>query len=315
LGGCELCEQADRTHATTIDGKGTVVKPIYRSPAGEQAVMALYDAALARWPVPYTPLHIPTRHGTTFVIASGDAAAPPLVLLHGAGTNSSMWAGDVERYSHSFRVYAVDLPGEAGKSAPNRPPWNGPAFAEWLSDVLGGLHLQTVTILGLSQGAWTALRFAVTYPDRVGALVLLTPGGIVPDRIGFALRALPLLLLGRRGIRRINRMVLAGQSVPAEVEQAMTVMMTHFKARIGALPLFSDPELRRLTMPVQLVIGERDALRDARKIAARMQRVVPHLTTTIVPDAGHALVGSQPYILPFLAKSLAADRDDLIRFT
>jgi pimeloyl-ACP methyl ester carboxylesterase len=276
---------------------------IYRSPAGEQAVMALYDALLARWPVPYTALSLATRHGTTFVLATGEPSAPPLILLHGAGTNSSMWAGDVAEYSVRHRVLAIDLLGEAGRSAPERPGWDGPAYTEWLEDVLHGLQLDTVTMIGLSQGAWTALKFAVAHPTRVKRLVVLSPGGIVPDKLSFVVRVVPLLLLGHWGRARIIRMVLGGQSVPPEVEAAMLVLMTHFKPRIGTLPIFSDAELQRLTMPVQLVMGGRDTLRDADAIAQRMQRLVPHLTTTIIPNAGHALVQARRFILPFLASS------------
>jgi pimeloyl-ACP methyl ester carboxylesterase len=276
---------------------------IYRSPAGEHAIMALYDSWLTRWPVPYTPLHVPTRHGMTFVIASGDAAAPPLVLLHGAGTNSTIWAGDVADYSRQYRVLALDLPGEPGKSAPNRLPWDGPAYADWLNDVLHALQVEAVTIIGISQGAWTAIKFAAAYPEHVTRLVVLSPGGIVPDKLSFVVRAIPLLLLGRRGVARMNRLVLGGQSVPPEVEEMMTVLMTQFKARVEVLPIFSDMELRRLTMPVHLVMGKRDALRDAGKITARMQQMVPHLQATIIPEAGHALVNARQNILPFLATS------------
>jgi pimeloyl-ACP methyl ester carboxylesterase len=279
------------------------MRSIYTSPAGERAVMALYDSLLTRWPVPYTALNVPTRHGSTFVIASGAESAPPLVLLHGAGTNSTMWAGDVTDYSRRYRVLAIDLLGEPGKSAPNRPSWDSPAYAEWLEDVLNALKLEAVTIIGLSQGAWTALKFAISHPERVTALVVLSPGGITPDKLSFVVRALPLLLLGRWGIKRINRMVLGGQSVPAEVEEAMTLLMTHFKARVGTLPIFSDTELRRLTMPVQLVMGARDALRDAEKITARMKQLVPHLTAIIIPEAGHALVNARTQVLSFLATS------------
>jgi pimeloyl-ACP methyl ester carboxylesterase len=178
---------------------------IYKSAAGEQAIMAWYDAALTRWPVPYTTLTVPTRHGQTFIIASGEESAPPLVLLHGAGSNSTIWAGDVTDYSRRYRVLAVDLLGEPGKSAPNRPRWDGPAYAEWLEDVFIALKLKAVTIIGLSQGAWTGLKFAVYQPERVKALVVLSPGGINPDKPSFVVRALPLLLRGRWGIRRINR--------------------------------------------------------------------------------------------------------------
>ena len=54
---------------------------IYKSAEGAAAIMALYDAVLARWPVPHEFLYVPTRHGATFVVASGDPAAAPLVLL------------------------------------------------------------------------------------------------------------------------------------------------------------------------------------------------------------------------------------------
>jgi pimeloyl-ACP methyl ester carboxylesterase len=285
-----------------------MVQSIYKSAAGEQTVMALYEARLRRWPVPYTTLNVPTRHGQTFAIASGPDSAPPLVLLHGAGTNATMWADDVAEYSRRYRVLALDLPGEPGKSAPHCPSWAGPAYAEWLADALDALKLDAVAIIGLSQGGWTALKFAVAAPERVCALALINPGGIVPDKLSFVVRALPLLLLGRWGIRCMNRMILAGQAVPAEIDEAMTVIMTHFKGRLGALPIFTDAELRRLTMPVQLLTGARDPLRNARTITARMQQLAPHLSATIVPEGGHALVNSRAYILPFL-ETLAAESD------
>jgi hypothetical protein len=50
-------------------------------------------------------------------------------------------------------------------------------------------------------------------------------------------------------------------------------------------------------------MGARDALRDAEKITARMKRLVPHLTATIVSDAGHAVLNTPRYVLPFLASA------------
>ncbi len=276
-------------------------KSIYKSPAGERAIIARYDALLARWPVPCTTLDVASRYGTTFVIASGNESAPPLVLIHGAGSNSAMWAGDVGEYSCHYRVYAVDLLGEPGKSAPIRPDWKSPAYAEWLGDVFDALKVEKAILIGLSQGGWTALKFATSRPEKVDKLVLLTPGGITPDRISFALRAIPMSFLGQWGIGRINRMVFGPQPIPAEVNEAITLIMTHFKHRIGVLPIFSDEELQRLTMPTLLLIGQEDALRDARKVAERMRKLVPELTAKIIPQAGHALYNTPSHIMPFLA--------------
>ena len=83
----------------------------------------------------------------------------------------------------------------------------------------------------------------------------------------------------------------------------MLLLMTHFKARVGVLPLFTNAELQRLTMPVLLLMGTHDALRDAQKIVSRLQRMAPQLTAIILPGAGHALVNTTVQVLPFLAKT------------
>ena len=110
-------------------------RSIYRTPEGESEILSFYDEVLSHWPVPVQTRTIDTRHGHTFVISSGEASAPPLVLLHGAASNATSWVGQIARYAQEFRVYAVDIPGEPGRSTQNRPSWHGPGYAEWLEDV------------------------------------------------------------------------------------------------------------------------------------------------------------------------------------
>ena len=273
---------------------------LYKSPAGQAAVMALYDEALARWPVPCESRRVETRHGATHVLACGDPAAPPLVLLHGANSNALSWAGDVAEYLQHFRIYAVDVIGEPGRSAPARLPYAGHAYAEWLSDVLDALPASRAALVGLSQGGWLALKFASAYPERVTRLVLLAPGGVVPTRLSFILRAIPLSLLGRRGAEAINRITFGDMSVHPDAVAFMDAIMTHFRPRIDPEVLFTDEELRRLCMPILLIAGLRDALRPAGKTAARLQAVLPQVEIRLLPDAGHVLVGLAPQIVPFL---------------
>lgn len=61
-------------------------------------------------------------------------------------------------------------------------------------------------------------------------------------------------------------------------------------------------ELRRLTMPVLLVGGAQDKMRDLGKIAARLGMFVPHLEVTIFPDAGHIVLYTVERIMAFLGK-------------
>ncbi len=163
------------------------------------------------------------------------------------------------------------------------------------------LQVEWAALLGISQGGWTALKFATAQPERVTRLVLLCPGGVVPDRRSFLPRAVGLMLLGRWGLRRMTRLLFGEQPAPDGVEEILVTVSSHFKPRIGVLPVFSDDELRRLTMPVYLVGGDRDIIRDTTRIAARLRALLPDVAVTIVPGAGHAVIGVSERVLDFLA--------------
>ncbi len=172
---------------------------IYKSAAGQAAIQALVDRVLAQWPVPNQHLHIPTRYGDTFVIASGDMTAPPLILLHGTASNSATWMGDIADLASTFRVYAVDIPGEPGKSNPTRFSWDGTAFTDWLDDVLAGLSVEKTILAGMSLGGWATLRYAIDRPQRVVAAVAIVPSGIQQPRLSFVLRVVGYSFLGGWG--------------------------------------------------------------------------------------------------------------------
>ncbi|MER6000188.1 alpha/beta fold hydrolase [Nonomuraea angiospora] len=168
---------------------------IYASPEGARAVERRYRELLERWPVPYEHVRVPTGHGETFVVACGPAGAPPLLLLHGSGTNSAMWLADVATWARRFRVHAVDLIGEPGLSAPSRPPLEPGVYAGWLAEVLAGLGVGRVSIAAVSLGGWMALDYATCRPDRVERLALMCPSGIGRQRWLPLLGALPLLVI------------------------------------------------------------------------------------------------------------------------
>src|SRR5581483_4959773 len=104
---------------------------IYKSEEGARAVRERYEQILKRWPAPSRHMRVPTREGETFVVACGEEQAPPLLLLHGAVANSSVWMREIPLWAPHFRVFAVDLIGEPGLSAPSRPPLASEAHALW----------------------------------------------------------------------------------------------------------------------------------------------------------------------------------------
>ncbi len=287
---------------------------IYKSQAGKEAVEAYYREALRRWPVPNRQRVIPTCQGDTFVVVSGDEDAPPVVLFHGSGTNSSIWIRDVAEWSQHHRVYAVDMIGEPGFSAPSRPSLRCDAYADWLDDVWDRLGLSAASIVGVSLGGWLALDCAVKRPERVTSLSLLCPSGVGAQNHGTLVKAGLLLLLGAWGRRQAFRLVAGNAAVRGEVSHFVTLVFRHFRPRMEKLPIRTNNELATLTMPVQLILGGRDVLIRSEETRDRMKRHVPDLHLTYLEDEGHLLPGQTSAVAEFLRAVLIRGRVSSQRF-
>lgn len=284
-------------------------RPIYKTSAGEHAVMAAYDRILAEWPESTECLQIETRHGLTHVITRGRKEAPLLVLLHGAGSNALAWGADVPEFERYFRVCAVDTPGEPGRSSHERISWKGEGIVDWLEDVLDGLGASEALLAGISQGGYSALRLAAARPARVKALALLAPGGVVQPKAGFLLRGLTVGLFGRRGTEALVRCVMGDDGVSEVAKDYMDLIFTHFRSRKDPQPLLPDETLAGLLMPVLLILGAKDAIFDSAKTVARFENLVKGAQIRVLPAAGHALINVAPQVVPFMLRA-AADPSD-----
>jgi pimeloyl-ACP methyl ester carboxylesterase len=277
---------------------------IYKSAEGERAVRERYIEILKRWPVPNQQLRVPTCEGETFIVACGAEDAPPLLLFHGSMANSAMWMGDIAAWSQHFRIYAVDIIGDAGLSAPSRPPLASESHALWLDDVMQALSLARASMVGVSLGGWLALDYATRSPERVESLVVLCPGGVGRQKLSIVFKTLPLRMLGDWGTRKAAELVLG--RVPTDPSPAvqyfiqfMSLIHKNFRSRMVKLPVFSDDALQRLTMPVMVILGGQDVLLDSEETKQRLARNVPHAEIRYFPDAGHFIPGQRDAILGF----------------
>lgn len=280
---------------------------LYRTEAGKQLVLTSYKEILADWPVPNRQYEVPTSFGPTFVIESGSRENPALLLLHGSVSNSFTWYGDVAALSKYYHVFAVDIIGEAGLSAPSRPTYESGAYPVWIKELLQGLQLETCSLAGLSLGGWLSLSFATAFPHQVDKLILLCPAGLTDKYPNFLLRAIFYSLLGKWGKTQLFKHMNGGKLPPAssglEKGLAFTGLMgTHFKPRTGMPPAFDGEALSRLTMPILMLFGENDYLVPPQKSMDRLLKYAPHAETVLLPDAGHALVNQSQRILAFLQK-------------
>jgi pimeloyl-ACP methyl ester carboxylesterase len=275
---------------------------VYKSIESKQAVMDLYDRELKKWPVPYTTRVVPTTFGDTLLIECGDGTKPPLFLIHGASSNALTWAGDVSHYTDRYHVFVVDVIGEPGKSAETRPPIKGDSYAAWLYDVVTKLGLKKITLIGMSQGGYIALQFSVHHPEMVQSLILLAPGGVVPTKPSFLLVAILSMLFGKRGSHMLNSYVFGPVSVDPIVLSFMDTIMNATNPRMDPEYIYTDDELRKLTMPVLLIGGMKDVIRPEPEIKSRLTSLLPTVTAVLLRDAGHVLINTSSHVHDFLSQ-------------
>ena len=98
----------------------------------------------------------------------------PIVLLHGlSATRRNVVQGSRHLIKRGYRLIAYDARGHGTSS-----PAESYEYSELVSDleaVLAHLELERAALVGSSMGAATAMAFALEHPDRVPALVQITP--------------------------------------------------------------------------------------------------------------------------------------------
>jgi pimeloyl-ACP methyl ester carboxylesterase len=103
--------------------------------------------------------------------------SPPIVLLHGiTATRRYVVMGSRTLVREGYRVIAYDARGHGlSTAAPDARAYDYERLARDLEAVLDTLGLQRAVLAGASMGAHTAVRFALSHPERVMGLGLITP--------------------------------------------------------------------------------------------------------------------------------------------
>jgi len=129
---------------------------------------------------------MPSEIRSRYVMANGvkthywesGGDGPVIVGLHGGGAGSSGLAGMgplLERLGSDYRVIAPDSIGGFGKTDPYAPvPLGLMSRVHHTADFIDALCLDKVSLVGNSQGAWTAVQYALLNPERVEKLVLIS---------------------------------------------------------------------------------------------------------------------------------------------
>lgn len=198
----------------------------------------------------------------------------PLILLHGIGSGSGAFSGQLEGLASAFRVIAWDAPGYGGSDPLHNPTPLAADYAQVLADFALQLGLTEAIVLGHSLGAMVAAAWAAQPTLPLRALVLASPargyGQATPEvrASKFRERADLVARLGITGLAEQRSAGLCAPGAPASVVAQVSRHMARATASgyLQAAHMLAHDDLlthlhrmiEQKPIPVSVMCGELD---------------------------------------------------------
>ena len=236
-------------------------------------------------------------------------AGPTVVFMAPWALNSAWWDYQIAAFaSDGLRCIAIDRRGH-GRSDDPATGYDFDTLADDLEAVLAARGLNGVTLVGQSMGCGEVVRYLSRHgAARIARVVLV--GTITP----FVLQTAdnpdgtdPRMLAAVRKALAADRAQPVADAAPAffnapanpvspEIMAWWTRMMVDrcsLSAILALHKLFTEtdfrPELRKITVPVRLIHGDKDVSTPLQTTARKTVALIPGARLTVYENAGHGL--------------------------
>jgi pimeloyl-ACP methyl ester carboxylesterase len=243
----------------------------------------------------------------------GQAAAPPVVFLHGITGHARTWDDEARLLAGRYRVLVLDQRGHGDTDPAPDGDYSDDSLLGDLTAFADALGLRRCTLVALSLGGRVAINFAGTQPGRVERLVIVDIGPEIAPvgraRVGALMAGAPErfesvedvithmranaplyteAMLRHRAQHAVRP--LPGGGFTWKYDRALREAIRQGRMRVPA-DLWA--QWRAITCPTLLVRGAlSDILSD--ETAKRMVDELPAARLVVVPGAGHTVPGDQP---------------------
>lgn len=209
----------------------------------------------------------------------------PILLVHGfMGTPQNDFSAQLPLLTSYYTLIMPHLHGYGLSS--HRTTYTVNYYREDVTDLitlLDALHLETVNVLGFSDGATVSLLLAALHPSRVAALAILGAQATVNARDVKAIRSWllekPLSEEWQQELRHLHGDPYWRSLLPLYVEGQEKLV------EAGGI-LLSDEEIATIRCPTLLMHGTRDRIVSV-EYAHTLHEHIPH-SHLLLFDAGHA---------------------------
>jgi pimeloyl-ACP methyl ester carboxylesterase len=256
-------------------------------------------------------------------------SGPPVVFIHGLSGSWQNWLEQLPVFAREHRVIAFDLPGFGASEMP-REKITISGYGRFVNALLDDLGAGTVAVVGNSMGGFIGIELAISFPDRVERLVLVSAAGLSIEYLRNE-RALALLnvaenrlaaysgwlasrsdaLARRPGARRMIFGIVAHRADllpgPLVAEQVRGSGKPGFVPALDALTDYPIRDrLGEIACPTLIVWGSEDKLVPARD-ADEFARLIPNSRKVVWRDTGHVAMLERPAAFNALLEAFLAE--------
>lgn len=219
-----------------------------------------------------------------------DGTDPPVLLLHGWGSNAAGFTGLLRLAMTPRRLVALDLPG-FGDSPLGDAEWTSASYAELVRELIQSRHWGTVSVLGHSYGGRLALRLGGEAQSPVDRLVLCAPSGIrLPNSAGLGGR----VRLFRALRRSAETLLPTGLAEPAVEWLRQRMGSADYRSAGPLRPILvravqedlSDLA-RRVKLQTLIIWGRRDTEQPLDPFGRRLRQLISTSELVEFPESGH----------------------------
>ncbi len=230
-----------------------------------------------------------------------------VVVLHGVGSGSASWEGQLAGLGPGFRVIAWDTPGYGGSDP---LPVETPAVADYaqaVADLVDALVLDRFHLVGHSLGSLIAAAFAARRGARLLSLTLANPTAGYADagdelRVGrMADRIRAIEELGPAGMaEQRSHQVLSPNAPPAAHAKVRAVMAglrpDGYKQAVRMMHSTDiHADARAVSVPAMVMCGSADSV-TPEPLARAIASAIPGAAYTTLDGLGHASYVENPEI-------------------
>jgi 3-oxoadipate enol-lactonase len=247
---------------------------------------------------------------------------PPVVFINGLTMDLNGWLLQVDAFSKRYRMVRYDCRGQGDSDKPDSE-YTQELHADDLAGLLEKLEIPRAHLVGLSNGGMIAQHFALRYPEKTGALVLVDACShadtllklIITSWIksaeagGSGLRydvALPYLFSEEFMSKNLDRILamkemnLARNPVKAVVNLSMASMKHDLRDRVS-----------EITAPTLIIAGEEDILIPLR-YARILREKIRNSTLVTLKNCGHVPPIEKPDEFNRIVMNFLKDHDSLL---